>query len=95
MNNVRILRLIGLLEGISFLVLLGIAMPLKYGWENESLMNPVGLAHGFLFIGYIVMIVVVGMNRKLGFMFLFWSGLAGFLPFGTFVADSKLFKPLQ
>ena len=47
------LRVIGLLEGISFLVLLGVAMPLKYVWDEPQAVRGVGMAHGVLFLAYV------------------------------------------
>ena len=46
---VRLLRTVGILEGLSFLVLLFIAMPLKYGWGHASAVRVPGLVHGALF----------------------------------------------
>lgn len=93
-SNLGILRLLGLLEGVSFLLLLGVSMPLKYIWHNTMLMMPVGMLHGLLFIAYIAWLFVVAAERKKGIKFIFLGGLASLLPFGTFVADVKLFKPL-
>ena len=47
-------KIISTLEAISFLVLLGIAMPLKYIWDMPQLVKIVGMAHGVLFILYII-----------------------------------------
>ena len=94
-SNLKILRLIGFLEGISFLLLLGVGMPLKYIWEDETIMMPLGMVHGALFIGYIIWILIVAGQYKQKFKFVFLNGLASIVPFGTFVADSKLLKPLS
>jgi integral membrane protein len=53
-NQVKIFKWISILEGISFLVLLLIAMPLKYIWNAPEMVRLVGSAHGFLFIAYIL-----------------------------------------
>ena len=94
-SNLGILRLIGFLEGISFLLLLGLGMPLKYIWKNESLMMPIGMTHGLLFVAFIIWVFVVSAEHKKGFKFIFLSGIASILPFGTFVADAKIFKPMS
>lgn len=91
-TNLGLLRIIGLLEGISFLVLMGIAMPLKYIWNMPELIYSTGMAHGLLFVLYIFFVLLVGYQLKWSFTTLFWALLASLLPFGTFVADKKLFR---
>lgn len=86
------LRLVGFLEGLSFIVLLGIAMPLKYMAGMPEAVSYVGMAHGFLFIAYLVWVVYAHNQYKWGMKNTFWAGLASILPFGTFVADAKIFK---
>ena len=56
---VNILRITALLEGLSFLVLLGIAMPLKYMFDKPEMVRIVGMAHGVLFVAYIILVIVV------------------------------------
>ena len=51
-TNLGLLRIIGLLEGVSYLLLLGVAMPLKYFAQNEDPVYSTGLAHGLLFSLY-------------------------------------------
>ena len=70
-------------------------MPLKYVWDIPEPTYPVGLAHGFLFVTYGIMVLVIAKKFKWDFKTVFWSGLAAFLPFGTFVADKRIFKQLQ
>jgi len=93
-GSLKLLRILAVLEGISYLLLLGICMPLKYIWDIPEPTHPVGLAHGILFVGYGIMVLVVAKKFKWQFSTLFWAGLAAFLPFGTFVADKKIFKPM-
>lgn len=85
-------RFIALLEGISFLVLLFIAMPLKYGADNPVLIRPIGMAHGFLFIAYLILLVMVKENKNWGWGLFLKSAAASVLPFGTFYADKKWWK---
>jgi len=54
---IRQLRIIGIIEGISFLVLLGVAMPLKYLAGMPRAVSVVGMAHGVLFILYLAALV--------------------------------------
>lgn len=94
MNVIRILRTLAVLEGISYLLLLGICVPLKYIWDIPEPTYPIGLAHGFLFVSYGLMVLVATIKFKWNFKTFFWSGFASLLPFGTFVADKRIFKPL-
>jgi integral membrane protein len=82
------LRIIGFLEGVSFLVLLLVAMPLKYIWA----MPMVGMAHGVLFILYIVYAIIVSFQQKWSLWTLALVILASFVPLGTFLADAKIFS---
>ena len=59
MNKVTVFKWIANLEGISFLILLLVAMPLKYIWQQPWLTQQVGMAHGVLFVGYIVAVFIV------------------------------------
>jgi integral membrane protein len=87
----RLLK-IGVAEGVSFLVLLFIAMPLKYIAGMPTAVRIVGMLHGILFIGYVVALFQATRtykwsNKKAGIAF----GLS-FLPFGTFFLDRVLKK---
>ena len=92
MNNLRILSIVGILEGISFLVLLGICMPLKYGFDIPEPTSAVGMAHGFLFIAYCAWVLIVASEFKWSYTEILLSLIASIIPFGTFVADKKIFK---
>ena len=86
------LRVVAFLEGMSFLILLGIAMPLKYMWGMPEYLRAVGMTHGLFFIGFLCMVAVVGSSddwspRKYAMAF-----IASVTPFGTFWADAKLFR---
>ncbi|MGB0788445.1 MAG: DUF3817 domain-containing protein, partial [Marinirhabdus sp.] len=50
--SVKTFRIISVLEAVSFLLLLGIAMPLKYIWGSPEMVRIVGAAHGVLFLAY-------------------------------------------
>jgi integral membrane protein len=83
-------RVIGILEGISFLVLLGIAMPLKYlaGWPHA--VKVVGWAHGVLFIAYIIALIAVTFDRRWSITRVIVAFIASLVPFGTFWLESRL-----
>ena len=91
-TNLSRLRFFGYLEGISFLILLCIGMPLKYMYGIPKPNLFIGMAHGLLFLTYCAFVYIVKSEQKWNASKTFWAVLAAFLPFGTFVADVKLFK---
>lgn len=89
---INILRIIAVLEGLSFLILLGIAMPLKYMFDKPEMVRIVGMAHGILFVAYIILVIIVRELLKWNLKQTSLALIASVLPFGTFYADKKLFK---
>lgn len=85
-------RLIAILEGISYLVLLGIAMPLKYFAHLPDAVKYTGWIHGVLFVLYIILLLKVWSQYRWSFSKAALAFIASLLPFGTFVLDSKLKK---
>ena len=85
-------RLVGILEGISFLFLMGIAVPIKYMAGNPWPVKIGGWIHGIFFILYLVMLYEVWKAYKWSFAKVFWGVVAALLPFGTFILDRKLAK---
>ena len=68
-------------------------MPLKYGMDITGPNKVVGLAHGILFVAYIILCAQVAYSLKWNLKTTFLAMLASLIPFGTFYADVKLFKP--
>jgi integral membrane protein len=92
--NIQTLRIVGFIEGLSFLLLLFIAMPMKYVWGNPVLVKYVGMGHGILVIAFLLLLLMVCEREKWS-LNMYIAGLAAaILPFGTFVYDRKL-KKLQ
>lgn len=91
-NNLGRLRLLGFLEGISFILLLGVGMPLKYMADMPVPNQVIGMAHGVLFLLYCAWVFVVKDELKWGLPKTIWALLASLVPFGTFVADVRLFR---
>lgn len=87
------LRYLALLEGISLLLLVLVAMPLKYLYERPEAVEIVGMAHGILFIGYSLLLLLIGLRRKCSWATLAICFIAAFIPGGTFYADHRYFKP--
>lgn len=93
-TSIGALRIIGLLEGISFLSFL-ITMPLKYVYEIELPNKIVGGLHGFLFIAFVFLVFYTAKEVKWSIKNQLLAYLSSLLPFGTFVVDAKIFKPTQ
>lgn len=90
--DLRRFMLIALLEGISYLLLLCIAMPLKYFANMPDAVKYVGWAHGVLFVLFCFYLVKVWMAYKWSFWKATGAFIASLLPFGTFVLDKQLKK---
>ena len=88
------LTIMGYLEGTSFLLLLGIAMPLKYMLGIPEAVKYVGMAHGGLFIAYILMLLIATSKIKMPLWAMPVGVLGSFLPFGPFIFDHLLKKRL-
>lgn len=89
-SSIRLLRRVGILEGISLLVLLFIAMPLKYIWQQPGAVKIVGWLHGALFVLFMLLVLRVYEQKGWPFKRVILAFIAAFLPFGTFVFDKKL-----
>jgi integral membrane protein len=92
MNKMKIFRIIALLEGISFLVLLFIAMPLKYAMGQPLLVKITGMVHGILFLGFVFYLMLVKVEFKWTAKKTILAFISSLLPFGTFVLDAKVLK---
>ncbi|WP_394346595.1 DUF3817 domain-containing protein [Winogradskyella aurantia] len=82
-----IFRITAFLEGISYILLLFLAVPIKYVWEDPQYVKLLGMPHGLLFIIYIVIAFWIKDDME-------WSSkdfalvlLASIIPFGTFYVD--------
>ena len=89
---IKTFRVISFLEGISYLLLLFIAVPIKYFGENETYVKMLGMPHGLLFIGYIILAIMLKYELEWKSK-TFWMILAAsVIPFGTFYIDRKYLK---
>lgn len=88
MTPVGRFRILAFWEGVSFLILLFVAMPLKYGFGVDLAVRVVGLAHGLLFIAYIVTLGLAWsrLGTRLGLI----AFVVSFIPGGTFGLDARL-----
>lgn len=76
-------------EGVSFLLLLFIAMPLKYFADMPMAVTIVGGIHGILFVAFVILAWQVKTEYRKDFRWLMKAGLASIIPFGTFVMDRE------
>lgn len=93
MNSLlKTLRIVGALEGISYILLLFVAVPIKYLLNDPQYVKLLGMPHGLLFVAYMVLAIMVGMELKWDKKTFAFVLLASIIPFGTFIADKKYFK---
>jgi integral membrane protein len=91
-TSVGRLRLLGMLEGVSFLLLMGVAMPLKYLFDMPHAVKWPGWIHGLLFIVYCMAILTTLLAGKIPFWKAAVAFVASLLPFGPFLLDRKLLE---
>ncbi len=87
----KFLRIVAVLEAFSWIALL-IAMYYKWVLDITTYMNLIGRLHGFMFIGFVVLVVVVGLQMKWRKREIAWSLLSSLPPCGTIIADYAIFK---
>jgi integral membrane protein len=85
-------RIISFLEGMSYILLLFIAVPLKYFGGDEQYVKLLGMPHGVLFVSYVIFAFLIKENKNWGMKDLGIVLLASILPFGTFYIDWKYLK---
>ncbi|NOY48612.1 MAG: DUF3817 domain-containing protein [Chlorobi bacterium] len=88
----NVFRIIALLEGLSYILLLGIATPIKYFYNDPQYVKQLGMPHGLLFVAYIILAILLKneqawTKREFGYIL-----LASILPFGTFYIDRNYLK---
>lgn len=84
-----------LIEGISYVVLLGIAMPLKYFFDYPHAVTVVGWAHGALFMLYATLLVLCWIKYRWSFKRVVFYFIASLLPVVPFFVERKLRKEYQ
>ena len=81
-------RIVAFWEGISYLLLLFVAMPLKYGLGIDVAVRIVGMAHGVLFLAYCATLALAA--RRLGARRSLVALVMSFVPGGTFWLEARL-----
>ncbi len=90
MSSLHLFRKVAMAEVISYIVLLLIAMPLKYLANFPLAVNYVGWAHGLLFVLYIACLIMAWQERKWSFWKVVALFVASLLPFVPFYIEKKL-----
>lgn len=90
MKTVSIFRFVAMAEGISFLILLGVAVPLKYVFEIPQPVKIIGMTHGVLFVLFVLLAWGAMLAMKKSFLWFMKALVLSFIPFGTFVLDREL-----
>lgn len=90
------LRILGFLEGLTLIILVFVAVPLKYYWGNPALVKSLGPIHGAIFLLFVLNTFSVAVEQKWEFKTTTWKLLlACFIPFGTFYIDSKILSKVE
>ncbi|TKB95256.1 DUF3817 domain-containing protein [Pedobacter cryophilus] len=88
-SQIRIFKIISTLEAISFLLLLFIAMPLKYLFGHPEMVKVVGMGHGVLFVLYVIGAYYMYEKLNWSFKILAITVFCSVLPFGPFYVEKK------
>lgn len=93
-SHVGRLRIIAFLEGCSLLLLVFIAMPVKYLFKIPEATQAIGMIHGILFVLFIAATLAISVLQKWTFNRIFMVMFSSILPFGTFYVDKKILSKL-
>ena len=88
----KIFRVVAFLEGVSYILLLFLAVPIKYWGGDEQWVKLLGMPHGVLFFGYISIAILLKSIEKWNTRDLFIILICSIFPFGTFYVDWKYLK---
>ena len=89
---IKVFRIISYLEGISYILLLFIAVPIKYYANDPSLVKLLGMPHGLLFVAYVMLSLVNSKKYNWSFIKTVVVLISSIIPFGTFYVDYKYLK---
>lgn len=88
----KIFRVVAFLEGVSYLLLLFVAVPIKYFGDDPQYVKMLGMPHGLLFVAYVILAFLLKNEYKWNNKTFFIVLIASVLPFGTFYVDKKYLK---
>ena len=92
---VNIYRVTAFLEGVSYILLLLVAVPIKYLLNEALYVKVLGMPHGILFILYILFSIIAKIKYNWNFRKFLVISIASLVPFGSFYIDKKYLKKLQ
>jgi len=91
---INIYRLTAFLEGVSYIFLLFVAVPIKYLLNEALYVKILGMPHGILFILYVLLSIIAKIKYNWNFRKFLFISIASLVPFGTFYIDKKYLKKL-
>mgnify|MGYP006297121697 CR=1 FL=1 len=91
-KSIKQLKIAAIAEGISYLLLLGVTMPLKYFMDMPEPNMLVGYAHGVLFIWYIALVFIVAFRYRWPVFSTMIALTASLFPFATFYVEAKMLR---
>lgn len=86
---IKVFKIVSYLEGISYLLLLGVGVPMKYLANDPSMVKALGMPHGLLFVAYIFLAIAVRQLKNWDIKTFLIVLVASVIPFGTFYVDKK------
>ena len=90
MSALRQLRVIAGIEGLSYVLLVFVGMPLKYAWSIPQPSRMLGMAHGILFVLYVIAVVRAARAQKWERLTIAQALAASVVPFATITLDASL-----
>ncbi|MDA0176610.1 MULTISPECIES: DUF3817 domain-containing protein [Mesoflavibacter] len=93
MSLLNVFRIVALLEGISYILLLFIATPLKHFGNDPTYVRLLGMPHGLLFVAYIALAILLKPEQQWNKRTFLIILAASLIPFGTFYVDKKFLAP--
>jgi len=88
-DSISTFRIVSFLEGMSYILLLFVAVPIKYMAGDSTYVKALGMPHGILFLMYILMALFIRSRMKWGLKSTLLVLIASLLPFGTFYVNKK------
>ncbi|MGC6430763.1 MAG: DUF3817 domain-containing protein [Jejuia sp.] len=95
LSLLNIFRIVAFLEGLSYILLLFIATPIKYLADDPQYVKLLGMPHGLLFVAYIALAFLIKPEFNWNSKEFTYVLLAAIIPFGTFYIDRKYLKPVK
>ncbi|MBT8377134.1 MAG: DUF3817 domain-containing protein [Winogradskyella sp.] len=92
MADLKLFRIIAFFEGLSYILLLFVAVPMKYGYNDPKFVKILGMPHGLLFVAYIIFAIYFWNEFKVDQHKKWFILLASVIPFGTFYIDYKYLR---